>query len=110
MMRTKRAKPSASDWRSRRKRHLPPVRKRSRQTPLKIRSQLETRIASIEREIVKLDARKLEIERLFTLTETYDDRKRVAELETERTLVAAQNAEHLATWERLHAQLEELAR
>lgn len=82
--------------------------KTSRQTPLKIRSQLETRIASIEREIAKLDARKFEIDRLFTLTETYDDRKRVAELESERTLVAAQNAEHLATWENLHAQLEEL--
>ena len=77
---------------------------------MKIRSQLETRIASIEREIAKLDARKSEIERLFTLTETYDDRKRVAELESERVLVAAQNAEHLATWENLHAQLEELTR
>ena len=84
--------------------------KTSRQTPMKIRSQLETRIASVEREIARLDARKSEIDRLFTLTETYDDRKRVAELESERALVAAQNAEHLATWENLHAQLEELAR
>ena len=84
--------------------------KTTRQTPLKIRSQLETRIASIEREIAKLDARKSEIDQLFTLTETYDDRKRVAALELERTLVAAQSAEHLATWEDLHAQLEELTR
>ena len=82
--------------------------KTSRQTPLKIRSQLETRIASIEREIAKLDARKFEIDHLFTLTETYDDRKRVAALESERTLVAAQSAERIATWEDLHAQLEEL--
>ncbi len=82
--------------------------KTTRQTPMKVRSQLETRIASLEREIVKLDARKLEIDRLFTLTETYDDRKRVAELESERTRVAAQSAEHLAAWERMHMQLEEL--
>jgi ATP-binding cassette subfamily F protein 3 len=82
--------------------------KTTRQTPMKIRSQLETRIASIEREIARLDARKVEIDRLFTLTETYDDRKRVAELESERALVAEQNAERLATWENLHAQLEEI--
>lgn len=82
--------------------------KTTRQTPMKVRSQLETRIASIEREIAKLDARKLEIDQLFTLTETYDDRKRVAALESERALVAAQSAEHLVTWENMHAQLEEL--
>jgi ATP-binding cassette, subfamily F, member 3 len=82
--------------------------KATRQTPMKIRSQLTTRIASIEREIATLDARKVEIDRLFTLTETYDDRKRVAELESERALVAAQNAERLATWEDLHAHLEAL--
>jgi len=82
--------------------------KTTRQTPMKIRSQLETRIASIEREIARLDARRFEIDRLFTLTETYDDRKRVAELESERALVAEQNAERLATWENLHAQLEEI--
>ena len=81
----------------------------SRQTPMKIRSQLETRIASVEREIAKLDARKVEIDRLFTLTETYDDRQRVAALEAERALMAAQSDERLATWEALHAQLEELA-
>jgi ATP-binding cassette, subfamily F, member 3 len=83
--------------------------KTTRQTPLKIRSQLETRIASIEREIAKLDARKVEIDHLFTLTETYNDRKAIAALESERALVTAQNAERFATWEDLHAQLEALS-
>jgi ATP-binding cassette subfamily F protein 3 len=83
--------------------------KTTRQTPLKVRSQLETRIASIEREIAKLDARKIEIDELFTRTETYDDRQRVAALESERALVAAQSAERLVTWENLHAQLDELS-
>lgn len=82
--------------------------KTSRQTPMKVRSQLETRIASLEREIAKLDARKLEIDRFFALPETYDDRTRVAALESERTLVAAQSEERLAAWENLHAQLDEL--
>ncbi len=82
--------------------------KTTRRTPLKIRSQLETRIAGIEREIATLDARKSEIDRLFTLTQTYDDRTRVAALESERALVAAQSAERLATWENLHAQLDAL--
>jgi ATP-binding cassette subfamily F protein 3 len=83
--------------------------KATRQTPMKVRSQLETRIASIEREIAKLDARKLEIDALFTLTETYGDRERVAALESERALVAAQSAERLVTWENLHAKLDELS-
>jgi ATP-binding cassette, subfamily F, member 3 len=82
--------------------------KTTRQTPLKVRSQLETRIASIEREIAKLDARKLEIDELFTLTETYDNRERVAGLEAERARVAAQSAERLLAWEDLHGQLDEL--
>jgi ATP-binding cassette subfamily F protein 3 len=83
--------------------------KATRQTPMKVRSQLETRIASIEREIAKLDARKLEIDALFTLTETYGDRERVAALESERALVAAQSAERLVTWENLHAKLDKLS-
>ena len=83
-----------------------PRPKTTRQTPLKVRSQLETRIASIEREIAKLDARKIEIDQLFTLTETYQDRSRIAALESERAQVAAQSAERLAIWENLHAQLE----
>ncbi len=83
-----------------------PRPKTTRQTPLKVRSQLETRIASIEREIATLDARKLEIDQLFTLTETYQDRSRIAALESERAHVTAQSAERLATWENLHAQLE----
>lgn len=86
-----------------------PVRaKTSRQTPMKLRSQLETRIAGLERDIAKLDARKLEIDRLFSLVETYDDRARVAALESERALVAEQSAERLAAWENLHLQLEAL--
>ncbi|HUN28829.1 MAG TPA: ABC-F family ATP-binding cassette domain-containing protein [Alphaproteobacteria bacterium] len=82
--------------------------KSSRLTPLKIRSQLETRIAGLEREIAKLDARKAEIDQLFMLTQTYDDRQRVAALESERARLADQSEEHLATWESLHAQLEAL--
>jgi ATP-binding cassette subfamily F protein 3 len=85
-----------------------PRPKTTRQTPLKVRAQLETRIASIEREIAKLDERKVEIDQLFTLTETYQDRSRVAALESERAHVTAQSAERLATWEHLHAQLEAL--
>ncbi|HVA27167.1 MAG TPA: ATP-binding cassette domain-containing protein, partial [Candidatus Baltobacteraceae bacterium] len=82
--------------------------KTSRQSPLKVRSQLETQVARIEREIAKLDARKAEIDGLFELTETYEDRARVTALQAERARLALQSDERVTVWEGLIARLEEL--
>lgn len=83
--------------------------KSSRKTPLKVRSQLETQIARIEREMSELDARKNEIDALFELVETYEDRARVKALEAERADVVSRSAQRMADWERALAQLESLA-
>jgi ATP-binding cassette subfamily F protein 3 len=84
--------------------------KTSRQTPLKVRSQLESQIARAEREITKLDARKAEIDALFAQPELYEDRARVSTLETERDAVAAKSHEHVIAWEALLERLAELDR
>ena len=76
--------------------------KASRQTPLKVRSQLETRIARIEREIEDaIDARKAEIEALFTQVELYEDRARVKDLEEEMDALRRAQMPAGAEWESL---------
>ena len=75
--------------------------KASRQTPLKVRSQLETRIARVEREIAALGARKAEIDALFAQVELYEDRARVKSLEAELEFIGSRNAERVAEWEAL---------
>ena len=84
----------------------PAKSKASNITPLKARSQLETNIARAEREIAKLDARKLEIDELFTHTELYADRAQVATLTTERDKIIASSQKAVLAWESLHQQLE----
>ncbi len=75
--------------------------KASRQTPLKVRSQLETRIARVEREISALDARKAEIDALFAQVELYEDGARVKTLQAELESIGRRNAERVAEWETL---------
>jgi ATP-binding cassette subfamily F protein 3 len=75
--------------------------KASRQTPLKVRSQLVTRIARVEREIEELDARKAEIDALFATVELYEDRARVKALEAELESLAVRSAAKVAEWESL---------
>jgi ATP-binding cassette, subfamily F, member 3 len=75
--------------------------KASRQTPLKVRSQLETRIARVEREISALDARKSEIDALFAQVELYEDGARVKALQAELESIGRSNAERVAEWESL---------
>jgi ATPase subunit of ABC transporter with duplicated ATPase domains len=82
--------------------------KASRQTPLKIRSQLETRIARVEREIAALDARKAEIDALFAQVELYEDGARVKALQSELEAVGLRNAERVAEWETLVADYEKM--
>jgi ATP-binding cassette subfamily F protein 3 len=81
-------------------------KKASRQTPLKVRSQLETRIARAEREIATIDARKAEIDLLFTQTALYDDPAQVKALQAELEALRSQSAERLAEWESLVRELE----
>jgi ATPase subunit of ABC transporter with duplicated ATPase domains len=83
--------------------------KASRQTPLRVRSQLEGRIGRLERDIQALDERCAEIERLFTLVETYEDRPRVKSLQDELEAARSRSHELVAQWEGLHRELEELA-
>jgi ATPase subunit of ABC transporter with duplicated ATPase domains len=75
--------------------------KASRQTPLKLRSQLETRIARAEREIAALDARKAEIDALFTQVELYEDGVRVKTLQAELESIRLRSAERVTEWETL---------
>ena len=75
--------------------------KASRQTPLKLRSQLETRIARIEREISALDMRKAEIDALFAQVELYEDGARVKTLQAELESIGLRNAERVREWETL---------
>ena len=69
-------------------RNAPSRAKTTQLTPLKIKSQMETQIARVEREIAKLDERKAEIDRLFADSALYDDRARVAALLEEQAQVA----------------------
>jgi ATP-binding cassette subfamily F protein 3 len=75
--------------------------KTSQLTPLKVKSQLETQIARVEREIAKLDARKAEIDAAFTDVELYADRARVAALHDEREALAERSAQSVLEWESL---------
>lgn len=84
--------------------------KQSRLTPLKIRSQLESQIARIEREIAKLDARRSEIEAHFEDTAFYADKARYQALQTELGHVTKSGEEAVKTWERLLAEFEDLTR
>jgi ATP-binding cassette subfamily F protein 3 len=81
----------------------------SRLTPLKIRSQLAAKVARIERDIERVDARKAEIDALFTQTELYEDRARVKALQTELETLAAQSSAAVAAWEEALKELEDLA-
>ena len=78
----------------------------TRLTPLKIKSQLTAKVARLEREIEKLDARKAEIEALFTHTDLYEDRARVKALQAEMETLAQKSTETLTAWERALHQLE----
>ena len=80
--------------------------KTSRLTPLKVRSQLEARIARIERDIAALDRRKEEIDALFADPATYQDRARSQALQAELSEVTQRSDEAVRTWERLLAELE----
>ncbi len=78
----------------------------SKQTPLKQRSQLETRVASVEREIAKIDARRAEIESAFTDPAVFSDHVRVQALHEELQTLQKSGADALARWESLLEQVE----
>jgi ATP-binding cassette subfamily F protein 3 len=80
----------------------------TRLTPLKQRSQLATKVARIERDIEKADARKAEIDALFEQPELYEDRARVKSLQAERDELSRTSAAHLMRWEEAAAELERL--
>ena len=80
--------------------------KASRQTPLKVRSQLTAKIARVERDIAAADARKAEIDAIFATPELYEDRERVAQLEAERAAVIARGEELVEQWEALLLEFE----
>jgi ATP-binding cassette, subfamily F, member 3 len=82
--------------------------KASRLTPLKKMSVLETQIKRIEREIAQIDARKAEIDELFTHAELYEDRARVKALQAELDTLAVRSPLALKEWEALVRELEEL--
>jgi ATP-binding cassette subfamily F protein 3 len=86
----------------------PDRKKGSRLTPLKLRTQLETRIARIERDIAALDARKLEIEALFAQPELYEDRERARALADERDAIAVKSERSVEEWEALLREFEAL--
>ncbi len=81
----------------------------SRVTPLKLISQLTAKVARIEREIEKLDARKAEIDQLFTQTELYEDRARVKALHAELDALLGKSTDAVATWEAAVAELEAIS-
>ncbi len=82
--------------------------KTSQLTPLKIKSQLETQIARVEREIAKIDARKAEIDSAFEDPDLYTDRARVAALEAERADLASRGAQAVGEWETMLLRYEAL--
>lgn len=81
----------------------------SRMTPLKVRSQLTAKVSRIEREIEKIDARKAEIEELFSQPDLYEDRPRVKALQAELETLAEKSATVLSQWEEAVEELESLA-
>ena len=78
----------------------------SRLTPLKLLSQLTTKVNRIERELEKLDTRKAEIEQLFTEPDVYGDRTRAKNLQTELDTIVARSAEVMHAWEEAVEELE----
>ncbi|HEY3676837.1 MAG TPA: ABC-F family ATP-binding cassette domain-containing protein [Candidatus Tumulicola sp.] len=83
--------------------------KASRQTPLRVLSQLKGQIERIEREIQTLDSRINEIERLFELPETWTDTAASKALSGELAAAKARSQERVTEWEALLHQLEETA-
>jgi chromosome segregation ATPase len=77
-------------------------------TPLKIISTLRTKVERLERDIAKIDARKIEIDGLFATTELYEDRARVKALQDELVELKTRNEETVARWEEANAELETL--
>ncbi|MGB6643773.1 MAG: ATP-binding cassette domain-containing protein, partial [Candidatus Cybelea sp.] len=82
--------------------------KASRQTPLRVRSQLMGQIERIEREIRDLDARANEIELLFESPEIYTDAARSGALSEELAGLTMRSRERVIQWEALLHQLEEV--
>ncbi|HEY1682868.1 MAG TPA: ABC-F family ATP-binding cassette domain-containing protein [Candidatus Tumulicola sp.] len=82
--------------------------KASRQTPLRILSQLKRQIERIEREIAGLDSRINEIELLFETPEIFTDPARSLTLSEELSELKTRNRERVTEWETLLHQLEEL--
>ncbi|HEV3154285.1 MAG TPA: ABC-F family ATP-binding cassette domain-containing protein [Candidatus Baltobacteraceae bacterium] len=82
--------------------------KSSKMTPLKQRSKLETQIARVEREIVKIDARKAEIDALFLQPDVYADVPKLQALHKEKEVLECASTRALAEWEELSTQLEAL--
>jgi ATP-binding cassette, subfamily F, member 3 len=80
--------------------------KASRQTPLRVRSQLKGQIERVEREIEGLDARVNEIELLFESPETYTDAARSMALSEELASLKMRSRERVIQWESLLHQLE----
>ncbi|HEY8314470.1 MAG TPA: ABC-F family ATP-binding cassette domain-containing protein [Candidatus Baltobacteraceae bacterium] len=78
-------------------------------TPLKVRSQLETQIARIERDIAALDERKAAIEALFEDPKLYEDRSSVSALQEELAGIARRSEQALQTWETLLDRIGQLA-
>ncbi len=104
-----------ADQRERERRRLEaraaPARPKATQlTPLKVKSQLQTQIAKVEREIAQLDTRLAEIDRAFANPETYGDRTLVAELERERQAIGERSASAVTEWETLLHQYESLTK
>lgn len=82
--------------------------KSSRQTPLKLRAQLRSQLASLEREIAKLEVRKTAIEVLFEDVDLYKDGERVRRLQAELSDIGEQSGRALTAWGSLGERLERL--
>jgi ATP-binding cassette, subfamily F, member 3 len=80
--------------------------KTSRETPLRVLSQLRKQIERIEREIERIDTRTGEIERLFESPETYTDTALSKSLSQELDELKQRGAERVTEWESLLHQLE----
>jgi ATP-binding cassette subfamily F protein 3 len=82
--------------------------KTSRQTPLRVRSQLKGQIERIEREIEGFDSRANQIEILFESPEIYTDPARSLELSEELAGLKMRSQERVTQWEALLHQLEDM--
>jgi ATP-binding cassette subfamily F protein 3 len=80
--------------------------KTSRETPLRVRSQLKKQIERIEREIETIDSRIVEIERLFESPEVYTDGAASKALSKELDELKNRGPKRLTEWETLLHQLE----